>query len=154
MIGISNSCEDATSLLSHGLLSNTHLCNIMREKLDKKLNNQNSDQNRIKILLDSLQNISESYPENSLLDFITEQLRASIERTQKDESKKVNTQKNKIVQEYEQLKTYSGKVVNDLYTEVQNLEKSNISLMNEISRMKKRELFILNGKDPDEISTF
>lgn len=73
----------------------------MREKLDKKLNNQNSDQNRIKILLDSLQNISESYPENSLLDFITEQLWASIERTQKDESKKVNTQKNKIVQEYE-----------------------------------------------------
>lgn len=44
--------------------------------------------------------------------------------------------------------------MNDLYTEVQNLEKSNISLMNEISRMKKRELFILNGKDPDEISTF
>lgn len=81
VIGISNSCEDATSLLSHGLLSNTHLCNIMREKLDKKLNNQNSDQNRIKILLDSLQNISESYPENSLLDFITEQLRTSIERT-------------------------------------------------------------------------
>lgn len=41
MLGISitksNSCEDATTLLNHGLLSNVNLCNIMKDKLSKKL---------------------------------------------------------------------------------------------------------------------
>lgn len=37
---------------------------------------------------------------------------------------------------------------------MQYLEKSNIKLLNEITRMKKREMYILNVNDPEEISTY
>jgi hypothetical protein len=37
---------------------------------------------------------------------------------------------------------------------VNKLETSNIKLLNEITKMKKREMYILNGKDPDEISEY
>lgn len=37
---------------------------------------------------------------------------------------------------------------------MKTLEKSNIKLLNEITRMKKREMYILNGEDPEEIEDY
>jgi len=43
MLGISNSCEDAHAILNQGILQNVHLCNIMKDKLEKKLLESNSE---------------------------------------------------------------------------------------------------------------
>lgn len=42
----------------------------------------------------------------------------------------------------------------ELDKEMKTLEKSNIKLLNEITRMKKREMYILNGEDPEEIEDY
>ena len=42
----------------------------------------------------------------------------------------------------------------ELDKEMKTLEKSNIKLLNEITWMKKREMYILNGEDPEEIEDY
>ena len=52
------------------------------------------------------------------------------------------------------IKAKAAREIDELKRDVQILEKSNIMLMNEIHKMKRRELNILNNTDPDEIPEY